>query len=157
MNTTTIRKATLADLPAVHELVRELAIYEESEAAFTATLEDYTRDFQAGRFEVLVAETESAGIIGMAFYYMTYSTWKGPMLWLEDFVVKAAHRGSGAGQLLFDAYVEEARQRGCRLVKWQVLDWNEPALNFYRRQQAIIETNWWSGKIFLTDSAQTNL
>jgi len=150
MNNISIRKATLADIPVVHDLVRELAIYEQSEAAFTATLEDYTRDFEAGRFEVLVAETADVGIIGMAFYYNTYSTWKGPMLWLEDFVVKAAHRRSGAGQLLFDAFMEEARQRGARLVKWQVLDWNEPALNFYRRQQAIIETNWWNVKIFLT-------
>ncbi len=151
MNTITIRKATLADIPAIHELVRELAIYEQAEDAFTATLEDYSRDFEAGLFEVLLADIADAGVIGMAFYYMTYSTWKGRMLWLEDFVVKEAHRRSGAGQLLFDAYVAEARQRGCRLVKWQVLDWNQPALNFYHRQQAIIETNWWSGKIFLND------
>lgn len=157
MNKMNIRKATLADIPTVHDLVRELAIYEASEAAFTATLEDYTRDFEAGRFEVLVAETPTDGVIGMAFFYETYSTWKGPMLWLEDFVVKEAHRRSGAGQLLFDAYVAEARQRGSRLVKWQVLDWNEPALNFYRRQQAIIETNWWNGKIFLTEQPKTNL
>lgn len=151
MNTPTIRKATVADMPAVHDLVRELAIYEKSESALTATLEDYTRHFEAGRFEVLVAEIDGE-VIGMAFYYLTYSTWKGPMLWLEDFVVKEAHRRSGAGQLLFDAYVEEARRKGCRLVKWQVLDWNEPALNFYRRQQAIIETDWWTGKIFLVEN-----
>lgn len=151
MNHITIRKATLADIPTVHDLVRELAIYEQSEAAFTATLDDYVRDFRAGMFEVLVAEIAGTGVIGMAFYYMTYSTWKGPMLWLEDFVVKTEFRRSGAGQLLFDAYVEEARKRGCRLVKWQVLDWNEPALNFYRRQNAIVETNWWNVKIFLND------
>ncbi len=150
MNTPSIRKAVVADIPAIHNLVRELAIYEKSEPAFTATLADYTRDFEAGRFEVLVAELDGE-VIGMAFYYLTYSTWKGPMLWLEDFIVKEIHRGSGTGQLLFDAYVAEARLKGCRLVKWQVLDWNEPALNFYRRQHAIIETDWWNGKIFLTE------
>jgi len=156
MSTFHIRKAIASDIPAIHDLVRELAIYEHSESAFTATLEDYTRDFEAGLFEVLLAEQDGL-VIGMAFYYMTYSTWKGRMLWLEDFVVKEAFRRTGAGRLLFEAFLAEARQRSCRLAKWQVLDWNEPALNFYRRHNAIIETNWWNGKLFLEDFAPTDI
>ncbi len=85
----------------------------------------------------------------MTLFYMAYSSWKGKMLYLDDFVVTEESRRYGAGQLLFDSFIEEGRSRGCRLVKWQVLDWNEPALNFYRKNEAIIETGWWNGKIFL--------
>lgn len=143
-----IRKATTADLPAIHDLVRELAIYERAEDAFTATLADYAADFEAGIYEALVAEVQGE-IRGMALYYMAYSTWKGRMLYLEDFVVRQTQRRSGLGQLLFEAFVAEAKKKGCRLIKWQVLDWNEPALAFYRKNDAIIEKEWWNGKIFL--------
>ena len=143
-----IRKATTADLPAIHDLVRELAIYERAEDAFTATLADYAADFEAGIYEALVAEVQGE-IRGMALYYMAYSTWKGRMLYLEDFVVRHTQRRSGLGQLLFEAFVAEAKKKGCRLIKWQVLDWNEPALAFYQKNDAIIEKEWWNGKIFL--------
>lgn len=143
-----VRKATASDLPSIHELVRELAIYEKAEQEFVATLDDYQRDFSNGVYDALVAEVDGQ-VAGMALFYITYSTWKGRMLYLEDFVVKQAMRRKGIGQLLFDAFLEEARQLGCRLVKWQVLDWNEPALAFYRKNSSIIEKEWWNGKIFL--------
>lgn len=145
----TIRLATLKDIPAIHQLVRELAIYEGEEAALTATIAEYETDFQNNVFEVQVAEHEQE-IIGMVLYYLTYSTWKGKMLYLEDFVVKEDFRRFGVGQQLFDTFLETARIKGCKIVKWQVLDWNKPALNFYERNQAIIEKQWWNGKIFLT-------
>lgn len=143
-----IRPATHYDLAAIHGLVRELAIYEKSEDAFTATLETYRRDFDAGVFEALVADHDG-DIVGMMLYYMAYSTWKGKMLFLEDFVVKEAYRRHHIGQQLYDALLETARQKGCVLVKWQVLDWNAPALRFYEKNQAIIEKEWWNGKFFL--------
>ncbi len=143
-----IRKATVADLPAIHGLVRELAVYEKAGPEFIATLEEYREDFKQGVFEAQVAELDGQ-IVGMALYYMTYSTWKGKMLYLEDFVVKDSYRGKGIGQRLFDAFLEEARKKHCRLVKWQVLDWNTPALRFYEKNKAIIEKEWWNGKIFL--------
>lgn len=143
-----IRLATEADLPAVHDLVRELAIYEKSESELVATLNDYQRDFRAGIFECLVAEQDES-VIGMCLYYLTYSTWKGRMLYLEDFVVGQNQRRNGVGQLLFDAFLAEARKKECRLVKWQVLDWNEPAIRFYQKNKATIEKEWWNGKIFL--------
>ena len=145
-----IRTGIPADLPAVHQLVRELAIYEKEEAAFTASLEDYEQDFADGVFECLVAEVEGQ-VVGMALYYLTYSTWKGRMLYLEDFVVGEAHRGKGIGQLLFDAYLAKAKDLRCRIVKWQVLDWNEPAIRFYQKNGAIIETNWYNAKLFMKD------
>lgn len=143
-----IRKGQINDLVYIHELVKELAIYERAEEQFTASLDDYKADFQEGIFETLVAEAEGL-VVGMVLYYMTYSTWKGKMLYLEDFVIKEAWRRRGIGQLLFDAFLEEAKHKKCRLVKWQVLDWNQSAIDFYEKNQAIIETEWWNGKLFL--------
>ncbi|PSR11886.1 MAG: GNAT family N-acetyltransferase [Bacteroidetes bacterium] len=148
MSKINIRSGNKADLPAVHQLVRELAIYEKEEASFTATLADYERDYEAQVFECLVAETEDK-IVGMALYYLTYSTWKGRMLYLEDFVINEAWRKEGIGQRLFDALLVRAGELECRLVKWQVLDWNEPAIRFYEKNEAIIEKDWWNGKLFL--------
>ncbi|MCK6691949.1 MAG: GNAT family N-acetyltransferase [Thermoanaerobaculia bacterium] len=141
-----IRPATEDDMPAIHALVYELAVYEKEPEAVETTPEEYLEDFRNGLFEATVAEADGQ-VVGMTLYYMAYSTWRGKMLYLDDFVVNEAYRRHGIGQMLFDAFVEEGRQRGCRLVKWQVLDWNEPALKFYRKNNAIIETNWWNGKI----------
>jgi len=143
---TSIRKGNFDDLVHVHGLVRELAIYEKAEHEFIATLEDYQNDFRAGVFEVLLAETEGI-VIGMCLYYLSYSTWKGKMLYLEDFVVKQSYRQEGVGQQLFGALIQEAKQKRCRLIKWQVLDWNEAAIKFYEKNNAVIEQEWWNGKI----------
>jgi GNAT superfamily N-acetyltransferase len=145
----TIRQATLADIPMIFSLVEELALYEKAPEAVITTVEIYERDFNAGIFEAVVAEKDGE-IIGMALYYMAYSTWKGRMLYLEDFVVRESARRFGAGQMLFDAYVAIAKEKGATIVKWQVLDWNEPAVKFYEKNNAIIEKEWWNGKIFLT-------
>ena len=143
-----IRKATITDMPAVHALVQELAEYEKAADAVETTPEIYARDFEAGIFDVCVAEKEGV-IVGMALFFLCYSTWKGKMVYLDDFVVHNAYRRQGIGQLLFDAVLEEARRLNARLVKWEVLDWNEPALEFYRKNNAVIDTNWWDGKIYL--------
>ena len=145
-----IRPAVEADMTAIHALVHELAVYERAPEAHTATVEDYARDFNAGIFEAHVVEdTEAGTIVGMIFYYMAYSTWKGRMLYLEDFVVTEKYRQYGIGQMLFETFLDIAREKECRLVKWQVLDWNEPAIKFYRKNDAIIEADWYNGKIFL--------
>ena len=95
-----IRVATENDLDAIYALVHELAVYERAPEAHTATLEQYKRDFKAGIFEAHVAidsDAADAPIIGMIFYYMAYSTWKGRMLYLEDFVVTESYRQYGVG------------------------------------------------------------
>ena len=143
-----VRPATEADLQAILDLVFELAVYEKAPEAVTATLEDYQKAWKEGIFEAEVAEAD-ASVVGMVLYYTTWSTWKGKMLYLEDFVVKEAYRRFGVGQLLFDAFLATARAKNCVMVKWQVLDWNEPALSFYRKNNAVIEQEWWTGKIFL--------
>ncbi len=143
---TTIRTATASDLPAIYNLVTELAIYEKEPDAVIATLEDYQRDFAEGLFECQVAEQDGV-VFGMTLYYLTYSTWRGKMLYLEDFVVSQTHRRTGAGKLLFTRVLEVAKEKNCRLLKWQVLDWNKPALDFYAKYNATIEKEWWNGKI----------
>src|SRR5690606_36168949 len=142
-----IRSAEKSDMEVVLSLVKELAEYEKAPEQVTATPDDYRRNFEEGVFEALVAEMDGE-VVGMALYYLCWSTWRGRMLYLDDFVVRQSHRRYGIGQLLFDAFMEKAREKDCFLVKWQVLDWNEPALRFYEKNQAIIETEWWNGKIF---------
>ncbi len=147
-NNLTIRPATEADIPTIHALVYELAVYEkEPEAVFT-TPEEYLEDFRKGLFESHVAEIDGK-VVGMILFFMMYSSWKGKMLYLDDFVVNEQFRRYGVGQKLYEDFIEEGRRRSCRLVKWQVLDWNEPAINFYKKNNAIIETGWWNVKKFL--------
>jgi len=101
----TIRPATEADLSAIHALMYELAVYEKAPEAVAATVEEYTEDFRNGLFESHVAVLDGQ-IIGMTLFYMAYSSWKGKMLYLDDFVVTEASRRYGAGQLLFDTRLE---------------------------------------------------
>jgi GNAT superfamily N-acetyltransferase len=149
-----IRPATIADMPAVHALVRELAVYENAPEQHTATISDYEKDFSDGIFAVQLAvdsnNTEGSEIIvGMIFYHFAYSTWRGRMMYLEDFVVTESYRQYGVGQLLFDRFLAISVEKGCVMTKWQVLDWNTPAVKFYEKNKAIIEKEWWNGKIFL--------
>lgn len=146
---TKVRKARLDDMSGVLDLVRQLAVYERAPEAVTAILSDYEKNFLEGVFDALVAVDEGDRIIGTAIYYVCWSTWRGRMLYLEDFVVDDSLRGRGTGKLLFDALLQEAINLDCRLMKWQVLNWNTPALNFYSKYHAIIEDQWYNGKIIL--------
>lgn len=144
-----IRRGTEADLPRVHELIVELAIYERAPEEVTNTLADMQRDGfgPAPIFGFFVAETAEQGILGIALYYTAYSTWKGRMLYLEDLVVTEAARGTGIGRKLFDAVVAEARRTGAHRLKWQVLAWNEPAIGFYKRIGANLDPEWHNGNL----------
>ena len=141
------------DLPQVLALIRELAVYERAPDAVTNTLAAMQRDGfgPAPIFGFFVLENDAAEIIGLALFYTAYSTWKGRMLYLEDLVVTEAARRGGFGRLLFDAVVAEARATGAVRLKWQVLDWNEPAIGFYKKLGATVETEWLNGTL---DQAQ---
>lgn len=125
------------------ELVQELADYEKAPAEVTVTLQHF-EESGFGKNPVwwaLVAE--SAGkVVGFALYYVRYSTWKGQAMYLEDLVITASMRGKGVGKILFDNLIEEARQKGFNRIIWQVLDWNEPAINFYKKYNANISGEW---------------
>ncbi|MBE9598727.1 GNAT family N-acetyltransferase [Pedobacter sp. MC2016-24] len=142
----TIRVARKADCPRLLELVHELALYERAPEEVTVTLEEFE---EAGFGETpvwkaFVAE-ENGFIAGFAIYYIRFSTWKGSRLYLEDFIVTESYRGKGIGKLLFETVMQEAKEKGFNGMNWQVLDWNEPALNFYNKYAAQIEAGWLNG------------
>jgi GNAT superfamily N-acetyltransferase len=141
-----IRKGNKSDLPAIVGLVKELAEYENSPDSVTADVLHYEKCFDEDIYDLLVVEVDDK-VVGMAIYYKAFSTWKGKMMYLEDFYVQHTMRNLGLGQALFTAFIEEAKKEDCKLAKWQVLDWNEGAVNFYLRNNAIIEKEWWNGKI----------
>jgi len=143
-----IRQATLADVPALHGLVGELADYVGERHNFIATVATYEEDFKAGFYKAVVAEDDGK-VVGMALYYFVYSTWKGRMIYLEDFVLSPAYRRRGIGQQLWDALLECGREKGCQLLKWQVVDTNTEAMKFYAAQKGIMEENWINGKLYL--------
>lgn len=145
-----IKEAESYDLPSIYALVQELADYEKEPLAVTATLQHYQEAFEEGLFSAFVAKKDSE-TVGMALYYDTFSTWKGKMLYLEDFYVQPQMRSGGVGQQLFDAFLAEAKNRNCKLAKWQVLDWNKKAVKFYERNGATVEKQWWNVKIATTD------
>ncbi len=147
MNDIIIRKASKADIPHIYALVYELAVFEKEPEALTASIQQYEEALAEGLLQGIVATADNK-VIGIAVFYMTFSTWKGKCLYLEDFYVQPEFRRFKIGQKLFDAYLAEAKLQGANMTKWQVLDWNETGLNFYHKNNAVIEKNWWNGKIF---------
>ncbi len=143
-----IRKATKNDLPDVLALVKELALYEKAPEEVTITLQELEKDGfgEHPLYWIILAENED-GIVGMSFYYIRYSTWKGKCLYLEDIVVKEAFRGQKIGKILFEETIKAAKEMNAKLMTWQVLDWNEPALNFYRKFDAELDGEWVNGKL----------
>lgn len=138
-----IRFALKEDCPRILELINELALYEKAPEEVTVTLAEF-EDAGFGSnpvWKAFVAENES-GIAGFALYYIRYSTWKGCRLYLEDFLVTEDARGQGIGKLLFERVIKEAKDQNYNGMTWQVLDWNAPAINFYKKYAAQVETGW---------------
>jgi GNAT superfamily N-acetyltransferase len=141
-----IRSATKEHLPAILGLIRELAVFEREPDAVTVTDMQFRQFFDEGRFEAIVA-LNHAEVVGMCLFYEAYSTWKGKFLYLDDFVVTEKWRRKGVGKLLFDEVVRIACEKDAALLRWQVLDWNTPAIEFYKQYEAIIEPEWWTCKL----------
>jgi len=137
-----IRPATLADVPTLIELIRELADFEHLPA--TVTSDSLIRDgFRARpKFRVLLAEWDRT-TVGYAFFFDFYSTFAGRAgIYVEDVYVRPGFRGRGAGKALFSEIARLARREGCFAVRWQVLDWNQPAIEFYQRMGATFLDDW---------------
>ena len=145
----TLRPATAADASSLHALIVELAVYEREPNAVEVTPEDLVRDGFGERpgFGAFVVEDKANGVFGMALYYEKYSTWKGRCVYLEDLVVTESQRGRGAGLALFKAVASRAAELGCRRMEWQVLEWNEPSIAFYRGLGAELDSTWWNGRL----------
>ncbi|MCO6499487.1 MAG: GNAT family N-acetyltransferase [Vicingus serpentipes] len=143
-----IRTAKKNDLPQVLALVKELALYEKAPEEVTITLQDLEEDGfgEHPLFWIILAEYEDE-IVGMSFYYIRYSTWKGKCLYLEDIVVKEKYRGNRIGELLFEETIKAAKAMNAKLMTWQVLDWNEPAIHFYKKFNAELDGEWINGKL----------
>lgn len=138
-----IRKAVRKDCARMMELIQELAVYEKAPDEVTVSLSHFEESgFGANPvWWAFVAEVQGV-VIGMALYYVRYSTWKGQRMYLEDILVTEDMRGQKIGSLLFDALIAEAKEKGFNGMNWQVLEWNEPAINFYKKYNANFDPEW---------------
>lgn len=157
-----IRRAQKEDCPRMLELVRELADYERAPDEVTVSLEHFT-DSGFGAHPVwwaFVAESPGptlnpsqegketpSHIVGCALYYIRFSTWKGQRMYLEDIIVSKEHRGKGIGKMLFERLIEEAKEKKLKGMVWQVLEWNEPAIHFYKKYNTSFDPGWINGSI----------
>ncbi len=148
-----IRRAVEADCEKLLELVKELATYEKAPQEVTVSLDHFKRSGfgQNPVWWAFVAtipgtpETNhpfSEEIVGFALYYIRFSTWKGQTLYLEDILVTNKMRGKQIGTQLFERILQEAKEKQLSRISWQVLDWNEPAINFYKKYNASFDGEW---------------
>jgi len=147
-----IRKAKIEDMPRVLELIQELATYEKAPDEMINTVENLESDGFGGTqvFDCIVAEGDDI-IVGFALFFTGYSTWKARTLYLEDFIVSEVYRGKGYGTLLFEEVLAEAQRREVKRMDWQVLEWNEPAIQFYKKYKATLDGEWYNGRFFEED------
>ena len=143
-----IRVATKADIPDLLHLIKELAIFEKAPNEVINTPELMEKDGfgENNIFDAFVAEIDDH-VIGMAITYFRYSTWKGKRLYLEDLIVTEKSRGLGAGQLLFQHCIQFGKESECNGMVWQVLDWNEPSIDFYKSYNANLDGGWINGTL----------
>ena len=144
----TIREGIKKDLPTVLELIKELADFENARDQVTITLEDLEKDGfgEDPWYWFLVAEKDNE-IVGLSFYWIRYSTWKGKFLFLEDFVIKEEYKRQGIGSKLFEETIKVCQKLNLNGMIWQVLDWNTSAIKFYKKYNANISKEWLNGKL----------
>ena len=152
-----IRKGTKDDLPQVLSLIKELALYERAPQEVTNTLESMEQDGFGPQpiYFLWVAEKNNI-IVGIAICYVRYSTWKGQMLYLEDIVVTESERGQKIGKALMETVIGFAKENNYKGLLWQVLDWNQPAIQFYKKFNAQFDGEWFNVKLSHEQLQQIN-
>jgi GNAT superfamily N-acetyltransferase len=143
----TIRKAQIGDETAIFQLIKELAIYEKAPAEVSNTIPELKQHLFEEQLCSAIVASKNNEIIGFALYYTSYSTWKGKCLYLEDFYVKQEYRKLGVGSLLFKDIIKIAEKLKAKRLDWKVLDWNDPAIDFYKKHKTELDTQWISGRI----------
>lgn len=148
MNNIIVRKGTERDVEAALNLVKELAAYEKAPNEVEVSVSEMKEwGFGSDKvFDFFVAIDNNV-IVGMALYYYKYSTWKGKCMFLEDIIVTEKMRGKGIGKVLFDEIVKVAKRDKVRRLEWQVLEWNEPAINFYKKYNSLFDGEWINCKL----------
>ncbi|REE83496.1 putative N-acetyltransferase YhbS [Lutibacter oceani] len=143
-----IRDGEKADMPAVLNLIKELAHFEKESNAVEVTVDDLIKDGfgETPLFKIFVAEMD-AKIVGIALFYPRYSTWKGPTIHLEDLIVTENKRGLKIGSSLYKKVIEYGYNKGVKRIEWNVLDWNEPAIEFYESTGAKVLRDWDTAQI----------
>lgn len=143
-----IRKGEVEDIPQVFELINELALYEKAPEEVKTSVQQMIDDGfgKEPSYRLLVAVFNNA-VVGIAVYFIKYSTWKGKGIYLDDIVVRENLRNKGIGKKLFDAVIEQCKLYSCKQLHWQVLDWNEPAISFYKKYNAEFDSGWINCKI----------
>ena len=138
-----IRKALPVDMDSVLKLITELAVFEKEPNAVKITIEDLIKNGfkEHPAFYIYLAEMDNI-VVGMALFYNRFSTWEGPSLHLEDLIVTQQHRQKGIGKALYDKVLNFALENGINRVEWVVLDWNTPAVNFYKSTGANVYEEW---------------
>ncbi|MEY4988262.1 MAG: Diamine N-acetyltransferase [Bacteroidota bacterium] len=138
-----LRRATQDDIPSILELVNALAVFEKAPEEVTATVQDYIENgFGTNPIFSCFLAYYNGQLAGFSLWYYRFSTWKGKRLYLEDLYVKDDYRGKGIGKQLIEACIEEAKNTNCTGMMWQVLDWNTPAIEFYKRYNASFDGEW---------------
>ena len=138
-----IREGKITDMPSVLELIKELAHFEKEADAVVISVADLEKDGfgNSPLFKTFVAEIGQE-IVGMALFYPRYSTWKGPAIHLEDLIVKKSKRGLNIGSSLYNEVIKYGNTLGVKRIEWVVLDWNTPAIEFYKKTGAHILDDW---------------
>jgi ribosomal protein S18 acetylase RimI-like enzyme len=135
-----IRKANENDFSQILGLIKELALFENAPEKVTNSVEQMKSEQEY--FNCFVAEDSENKIVGIALYYFAYYTWVGKSLYLDDLIVKEEFRGQNIGTQLLNEIMKVAKLENCNRVRWQVLDWNTPAIDFYKKMNAELDSEW---------------
>lgn len=150
MEKISVKKAKIEDAQTIYDLIYELAVFEKEPHAVSNTVALIEQDGFGEKplFDCILALNNEEKVVGMALYYTTYSTWKGKMIHLEDLIVREKYRGKGFGKQLLEAFLSICAHNEAKVVKWEVLNWNTDAIEFYKKYDVKFDNEWSQCKLY---------